>query len=208
MATAVTITKKSGKGLTDGVISELTTFWEIQPGHEEEVRAAAGRMLERIRGLDPVDAVSTGLRGTRMVIFDEGRRLMWETSFETDWDPYIEDAIYTVGINFFTDWMLLTTEADKVREFYESAGGTEKLNRSDPKLAETVKKSSGVIKALLQSVQTPATGFFDPLNAVTLQEISKAQQLERAFQQVLDDPAAEEALQHPALKPLLEQAAA
>jgi hypothetical protein len=38
-------------------------------------------------------------------------------------------------------------------------------------------------------------------------EIVKAQRLQEAFQQVLDDPGAAEALQHPALKPLLEQAA-
>ena len=31
--------------------------------------------------------------------------------------------------------------------------------------------------------------------------------MQEAFQQVLDDPAAAEALQHPALKPLLELAA-
>jgi hypothetical protein len=37
--------------------------------------------------------------------------------------------------------------------------------------------------------------------------LKKAQRLQQAFQQVLDDPAAQEALQHPALKPLLEQAA-
>jgi predicted type IV restriction endonuclease len=38
-------------------------------------------------------------------------------------------------------------------------------------------------------------------------QIKKAQRLQQAFQQVLDDPAAEEALKHPALKPLLVQAA-
>jgi predicted type IV restriction endonuclease len=38
-------------------------------------------------------------------------------------------------------------------------------------------------------------------------QIKKAQRLQQAFQKVLDDPDAEEALKHPALKPLLEQAA-
>jgi hypothetical protein len=37
-------------------------------------------------------------------------------------------------------------------------------------------------------------------------ELRKAIAVQQAFQQVLDDPAAAEALQHPALKPLLEQA--
>ena len=41
----------------------------------------------------------------------------------------------------------------------------------------------------------------------TVKEIRKAQRVNTAFQQVLDDPAAGEALQHPALKPLLDEAA-
>jgi hypothetical protein len=42
---------------------------------------------------------------------------------------------------------------------------------------------------------------------VTVQEIQKALRVQTAFEQVLDDPDAAEALQHQALKPLLEQAA-
>jgi hypothetical protein len=42
---------------------------------------------------------------------------------------------------------------------------------------------------------------------VTHTEIRKAMQVQQAFQQVLDTPGAAEALQHPALKPLLELAA-
>jgi hypothetical protein len=40
----------------------------------------------------------------------------------------------------------------------------------------------------------------------TVKEIRKALSVNRAFQQVLDDPAAEEALANGALKPLLEEA--
>jgi hypothetical protein len=42
---------------------------------------------------------------------------------------------------------------------------------------------------------------------VTAHEIQEALRVQTAFQQVLDDPDAAEALQHPALKPLLERAA-
>jgi hypothetical protein len=38
-------------------------------------------------------------------------------------------------------------------------------------------------------------------------EIVKGQRVNAAFQLVLDNPAAEEALAHPALKPLLDEAA-
>ncbi|MFD7442473.1 hypothetical protein [Streptomyces sp. NPDC059909] len=43
--------------------------------------------------------------------------------------------------------------------------------------------------------------------SLTMPEIAKAHRINAAFQEVLDDPATEEALQHPALKPLLAQAA-
>jgi hypothetical protein len=39
-----------------------------------------------------------------------------------------------------------------------------------------------------------------------VKEIRKAERVNRAFQQVLDDPEAGEALQHPALTPLLDEA--
>ena len=41
----------------------------------------------------------------------------------------------------------------------------------------------------------------------TVKEIRKAERTNGAFQQVLDNPDAAEALQHPALKPLLDEAA-
>ena len=41
----------------------------------------------------------------------------------------------------------------------------------------------------------------------TVKEIRKALRVNEAFKRVLDDPGAAEALQHPALKPLLDEAA-
>jgi hypothetical protein len=42
---------------------------------------------------------------------------------------------------------------------------------------------------------------------LTVKQVLEALALQKAFQRVLDTPGAEEALQHPALKPLLERAA-
>ncbi len=36
------LSKKSGKGITDGVISELATFWDILPGHGRKRARQAG----------------------------------------------------------------------------------------------------------------------------------------------------------------------
>ena len=81
------------------------------------------------------------------------------------------------------------------------------LDKNDPAFAEKVKPAGAKLKAIIQKVQTPATTYFNALSDLTIPQIRKAQRLQQAFQQVLDDPAAEKALQHPALKPLLEQAA-
>ena len=63
------------------------------------------------------------------------------------------------------------------------------------------------LKKFLPDHQIPASGYYNAISYLTHAEIRKAQRVYEAFQQVLDDPDAAEALQHPALKPLLEQAA-
>jgi hypothetical protein len=68
--------KKSGKGLRHGVVSELATFYEVLPGHEDELRAACQRMADTLRGLSLELHLKTGLRDERHVIFDGGKRLM------------------------------------------------------------------------------------------------------------------------------------
>ena len=198
--------QKSGKGLSDGVVSELATYWNVLPGHEDELRAAAQRFADTLRGIDFDANIHTGLRDQRHVIFDNGQRLMWATTFENDWDPYFEDFVL-IGIEHFLDWMQHTTQYPAVSEWVESSGGVEKFGADNPDVDAHVKQTVGGLKKIVASVQSPATGYFNNLSTWTMPEIVKAQRLQEAFQQVLDDPAAEEALQHPALKPLLEQAA-
>jgi hypothetical protein len=72
---------------------------------------------------------------------------------------------------------------------------------------EKAKPAGAKLKATIQKYQTPATTYFNSLSDLTIPQVKKAQRFQQAFQQVLDDPDAEKALQHPALKPLLEQAA-
>jgi hypothetical protein len=132
--------------------------------------------------------------------------MMWATTFENEWDPYFEDFIL-IGIEHFLDWMQHTTQYPAVSEWVESSGGVEKFSSDNPGVDAQVKRTVGGLKKIVQSVQSPATGYFNNLSSWTMPEIVKAQRLQEAFQQVLDDPAAAEALQHPALKPLLEMAA-
>lgn len=208
MQTNVTLSKKSGKGITDGVISELTAFFGVKPGCEEPLREALVRFSDMIRNLDPKANEKIGLRDTRHVIFDNGTRLLWTTTFETDWDPYLDDALLIVGVDHFIDWMKYVNEAEDLTAWLMSAGGAEALSKiGSPEFLELVQANSGGLKKVIQSCQTPAVGYWNALAATTIPEIRKAQRVERAFQQVLDHPEAVDALQHPALKPLLEQAA-
>jgi hypothetical protein len=198
-------TKKSGVGNSHGVISEVSAYMTVKPGHEEEARAAAGRFGEMLRNSAWEDLQKTGLRDARLVNFDNGKRLMFASGFETEWDPYVDDAILVVGLQHFLDWLQHTVEAEELVASVKSLAGDGDEN--DPAYAEKVKPAGALLKAVIQKIQTPATTYFNALSDLTLPQIKKAQRLQEAFQQVLDDPAAQEALQHPALKPLLEQAA-
>jgi hypothetical protein len=203
--------RKSGKGLRDGLISELFTIWDVKPGHEEELRAATERLANTLKNAPVELNVQTGLRDERHVIFDGGKRLVWFTTFETDWDPYIEDAFMKIGFDHFTDWVQHLTAADQWYAGIRESGGEEKL-RTATEITDTAQEKearAGLswLKKFLWDHQVPASGFYKAMSYITHTEVRKAQRVNEAFQQVLDDPDAAEALQHPALKPLLEQAA-
>ena len=207
---AIALNKKSGTGRVHGVASELTAFSTIKPGHANDLRAALERFQERAQPRDRSVFERLGLRTQRHVIFDNDRRVMWSTAFESDWDPYPDDALLLVGVQPFIDWMQHTMEAEeKLIPWIQQSGGADALSKgaNSPELQELVKRSSGGLKQIIQSVQVPGTAYWNMLSDQTVPQIRKAQRVEQAFQQVLDDPAAEQALQQPALKPLLEQAA-
>jgi len=204
--TTTTTNKKTGGGLSDGVVSELATFWNVLPGHEDELRAATERFADLLRSVPRDKNLHTGLRDQRHVIFDGGRQLMWATTFENDWDPYFEDFVQ-IGIQHFLDWMQHTTQYTHVENWLQESGGADVFRLDNPDIAAQMKRSVPGLKAIVQSVRSPATGYFNNLREFTMPEIVKGQAVNAAFQRVLDDPAAAEALAHPALKPLLEQAA-
>ena len=170
----VSMNRKSGLGLSDGVVSELTVVWTVRPGHEESVRAACKRLVDVIRNTDAQGRQKTGLRDLRLVMFDDDRRLLLTTNFETDWDQYVHDIAMVFSLK------------DVLQH----------LDGFDTPTGE-----------FFVAHQVPATSYWNGLSDTTVPEIRKGLRLEEAFQQVLDDPAAAPALQHPALKPLLDQAA-
>src|SRR5436190_3803625 len=170
-------------GVSVGSTSEFSLFFHIRPGHGGALREAL-RTLQDEPGYRPGDynvAVAT-IHEARFVLFDEDTRLLFATSFDGPWDAYMED--------FFTSGPTLGL-FDAVFQHVEGYEGL-------PDVA--------AVKAFVLSAQVTAAAFARNYGG-TVKEIRKAERVNEAFQQVLDDPEAGEALQHPSLKPLINEAA-
>ena len=181
--TAMTATGASGAGVTVGPTSEFSLFFRVKPGDGESLRAAL-RDLQDTPGYRPGDygmAVSS-IHEARFVLFDDDTRMAFITSFDGPWDAYMED--------FFTSGPTLEL-FDVVFRHTEGYDGL-------PDLA--------ALKAFILDAQQTAAAYARNYGG-TVKEVRKAQRVNAAFQQVLDHPDAAEALQHPALKPLLDEAA-
>ncbi len=181
MATAAT--GSSRPGVSVGPTSEFSLFFRVKPGEGETMRAAL-RDLQTTPGYRPGDygmAIST-IHEARFVLFDDDTRLAFITSFDGPWDAYMDD--------FFTSGPTLAL-------FVAIFGHTEGYDGL-PDVA--------AVKAFVLSAQQTAAAYQRNYGG-TVKEIRKAQRVNAAFQQVLDHPDAAEALQHPALAPLLEEAA-
>ena len=203
---------KSGLGIADGVVSELASFWTVKPGHTEQLREATARFAQHLQNMTVEDSMKTSLRDSRHVIFDNGTRLLWCTTFEADWDPYFDDALLVVSPEPFLDWLGHTVEGEKALDWYRESGGADffSLPKDDPRFIEGALEVSGSLKAIIQSAQSPATGYFNLMShhfGLTQSQIKRNMELRGALDEVLEHPEAEQALAQPALAPLRPYAA-
>lgn len=169
-------------GSSVGPTTEFSLFFRVKAGEGETVRAAL-RDLQGTPGYRPGDygmAVST-IHEARFVLFDDDTRLAFITSFDGPWDAYMED--------FFTSGPTLEL-FDVVFRHTEGYDGL-------PDLA--------ALKAFILGAEQTAAAYQRNYPG-TVKEIRKALRVNEAFQRVLDDPSAAEALEHPALRPLLDEA--
>ena len=170
-------------GLSVGPTSEFSLFFRVKPGEGESIRAAL-RDLQETPGYRPGEygmAVAT-IHEARFVLFDGDTRLAFITSFDGSWDAYMDD--------FFTSGPTLAL-FDAVFGHVEGYEGLPDLE---------------AVKAFILGAEETAAAYQRNYGG-TVKEIRKALRVNDAFQRVLDDPAAGEALQHPSLKPLLDEAA-
>jgi len=168
-------------GVTVGSTSEFSLFFRVKPGHGEALREAVGALTSApgYRSGD-YDLPIASIHEARFVLFDGDSRLLFATSFDGPWDAYMED---------FAAKPLHLFDA-----IFQHVEGYEGL----PDLA--------AVKEFILSAQATASGYSRNYPG-TVKEIRKAERVNKAFQRVLDAPEAGEALQHPALRPLLDEAA-
>jgi hypothetical protein len=168
-------------GVSVGSTSEFSLFFHVRPGHEADLREAL-QALQRSPGYRPGDydlPIAT-IHEARFVPFDDGTRLLFATSFDGPWDAYMED--------FASKPLQLFDSIFRHVEGYEGL----------PDVA--------AVKQFILSAQVTAAAYARNYGG-TVKEIRKAARVNKAFQQVLDDPEAAKALQQPALKALLDEAA-
>ena len=168
-------------GLRVGSASEFSLFFKVLPGHTEALRDALTD-LQHSPGYSPGDYEMpiAVIHEARFVLFDDGERLLFATSFDGSWDSYMVD---------FASKPLQLFAA--IFQHVEGFGGLPDLD---------------AVKDFILGAQVTAAAYARNYPG-TVKELRKAGRLNKAFQQVLDDPRAEEALSHPALKPLLDEAA-
>jgi hypothetical protein len=177
------VSETSRPGLQVGPTSEFTLFFRVKPAQAATLREAL-RALGDTPGYRPGDysvAIAT-IHEARFALFDNDTRLLFATSFDGPWDAYMED--------FFTSGPTLQL-FDVIFRHVEGYDGL-------PDLA--------AVKAFILGAEQTAAAYARNYPG-TVKEIRKAQRVNAAFQRVLDDPRAAQALQHPALAPLLEEAA-
>ena len=175
------------KGKRIDPVGELSCFLTVKPGRGQLIRDQLAAPVEKVQPLiDAVKAVGT-LHQARYVLFDNDTRLLIATTFDGDWDVYIDD--------FAASYVL-----DAWDKFLRHCEGYPDEGKDEAGL------SVEEVKEFLTAYQVTAANFYVDYPGVTTKEIKEALRVQAAFQQVLDDPDAAEALQHPALKPLQEQA--
>ncbi len=166
-----------------GPTSEFSLFFHVKPGEGAALRQAL-EDLQQTPGYRPgdYDMAITSIHEARFVLFDDDTRLAFVTSFDGPWDAYMED--------FFTSGPTLAL----FDVIFRHSAGYDGL----PDLA--------AVKAFVLGAEETAAAYARNYGG-TVKEIRKAQRVNQAFQQVLDHPDAAAALQHPALQPLLDEAA-
>lgn len=174
------VAERKRTGLRVGARTEFLVIGDVIPGHEDALRQVLKAHAANPRTQEAINQIGT-LHEARFVMLDGGTRLMFASSFDGGWDKYIDDfAATAIGLNFD-----------------ETFGHTQGY----PGVRSPAVKDWFMARAI------EAGNFVAAYPEPTVKQVLRALAVDQAFQRALDNPGAAEALQHPALKPLLELAA-
>lgn len=170
-------------GRSVGPTSEFSLFFRVKADQAPSLRAALSN-LQDTPGYRPGDygmAIQT-IHEARFVLFDSDTQLAFITSFDGPWESYMDD--------FFSSGPTLAL-FDVIFRHVEGYDGLPDLP---------------ALRAFVLDAEQSAAAYARNYGG-TVKEIRKAQRVNAAFQQVLDHPQAADLLQHPAMRPLLDEAA-
>ena len=159
----------SRKGRRSGVVSELSVLLKVKPGREQRLRqeltASIADSAQHAEG-QKIEDIGT-VHEVRYVLFDDDTRLLLATSFDGDWDVYIDDFARTMVLQIWENFLIHC-------EGYPDAAGVASLSLDEQ-------------KEFLTAHQVTAAGYDRVYPDVTVKEILKALRVQTAFQQLLDE---------------------
>ena len=79
------------KGARVGPVSELSVFLKVKPGREQIIREVFHMTPAERAAMEKAIFDVGSLHQARYVLFDNGTRLLIATTFDGDWDVYIDD---------------------------------------------------------------------------------------------------------------------
>ena len=160
----------SRKGRRSGVVSELSVLLKVKPGREQRLRqeltASIADSAQHAEGQKILEDIGT-VHEVRYVLFDDDTRLLLATSFDGDWDVYIDDFARTMVLQIWENFLIHC-------EGYPDAAGVASLSLDEQ-------------KEFLTAHQVTAAGYDRVYPDVTVKEILKALRVQTAFQQLLDE---------------------
>ena len=158
------------KGRRAGVASELSVLLKVKPGREQQLREHLTReredSVQAAEGQKILDDIRT-LHEARYVLFDDDTRLLIATSFDGDWDVYIDDFFRTKVLTYWSRFLIHCEGAP------DDLAGAAALSLDD-------------WKEFLTAHQVTAIEYRRTYPDLTVKQILKAQRLMTAFQQLLD----------------------
>jgi hypothetical protein len=159
------------KGRRNGVASELSVLLKVKPGREQQIREHMDReredAVQDAEGRKILSDVRT-LHEARYVLFDDDTRLLIATSFDGDWDVYIDDFFRTKILTYWSRFLIHCEGAP------DDLAGAAKLSLDD-------------WKEFLTAHQVTAAEYIRTYPNLTVKQILKAQQVMTAFQDLLDE---------------------